>query len=150
MAEQTRRTGTDRGHSPPPTDAYVAQLSGASAEVPAVRTAIRDLAERHGFASRASDLTLALDELVANAQEHGRPPITVRCWYDGRLVLSVSDAGPGFNLREIVQSHPPVMLGRRGRGLWIIRQVTDHVHVDHDDAGTTVRVELSHEPHIGA
>ena len=42
------------------------------------------------------------------------------------------------------------MLGQRGRGLWIVRQLTDHVHVDTGPTGTTVRIELTHEPQIGA
>jgi anti-sigma regulatory factor (Ser/Thr protein kinase) len=50
----------------------------------------------------------------------------------------------------IVRSHPPMMLGKRGRGLWIVRQLTDHVDVEPGSNGTTVRIELTHEPQIGA
>lgn len=131
-------------------DGFAIELTGDPAEVPAARRAIADLAERHGFAQRRSDLSLALDELIANSQEHGSPPITVRGWYDSRLILTVSDAGPGFDFGTIVRSHPPVMLGQRGRGLWIVRQLTDHVHVGTGPNGTTVRIELTHEPQIGA
>ncbi len=115
-----------------------------------MRRAIAELAERHGFAQRRSDLSLALDELIANAQEHGSPPIIVRGWFDGRLILTVGDAGHGFDYTTIVRSHPPMMLGKRGRGLWIVRQLTDHVHVGAGPNGTTVRIELTHEPQIGA
>lgn len=115
-----------------------------------MRAATRALADQHGFAPRASDLVLALDELVANAREHGRAPITVSGWYDGRLVIAVADRGAGFDFSSVVRQHPPVMLGRRGRGLWIVRQVTDHIDVDSGPEGTTVRVELTHEPQIGA
>ncbi len=150
MAKQARRASTDGGAPSRGAGGFVIELTGDPAEIPSVRQAIRDLAERHGFAQRRSDLSLALDELIANAQEHGTPPITVRGWYDARLVLTVSDAGRGFDYRTIVRSHPPVMLGKRGRGFWIVRQLTDHVHVDCGPNGTTVRIELTHEPQIGA
>jgi serine/threonine-protein kinase RsbW len=74
----------------------------------------------------------------------------VRAWADGRLVVEVSDAGEGFDRAQVWRTHPPPPLGRRGRGLWIIRQLTDLVVITSDEHGTTVRIELSPEPHIGA
>lgn len=129
---------------------YTAALGDDPAEIPEVRTAVRDIAVRAGFADRASDLVLALDEVLANAQEHGRPPIEVEAWVDGRLVIEVRDAGRGFDRARVWRAHPPAPLGRRGRGLWIIRQLTDLVSVRSDADGTLIRVELSPEPHIGA
>lgn len=126
------------------------ELTGDPDEIPLVRQLIRDLAERHGFAQRRSDLSLALDELIANAHEHGAPPITVRGWFDARLIMTVTDSGGGFDYRSIARAHPPLTLGKRGRGLWIVRQLTDHVHVSDGPGGTTVRIELTHEPQIGA
>jgi anti-sigma regulatory factor (Ser/Thr protein kinase) len=150
MARRSRRTSTDDGTPSPHPGGFAITVGGDPAEIPPVRVATRALAEENGFADRANDLVLALDEMMANAAEHGRPPITVSGWYDGRLVLTVADTGRGFDFPSILREHPPVMLGRRGRGLWIIRQVTDHAEVDVTAAGTTVRVELNHEPHIGA
>jgi anti-sigma regulatory factor (Ser/Thr protein kinase) len=129
---------------------YTAALGADPAEIAAVRVAVRDLAVRGGFAERAGDLVLALDEVIANAQEHGRPPIRVEAWADGRLVVEVSDAGAGFDRARVWSTHPPPALGRRGRGLWIIRQLTDLVSVSSGADGTTVRIELSPDPHIGA
>lgn len=150
MAKRARRTNTDEQRAMPHPEGFAIVLTGDPSEVPPVRVATRALAEEHGFRDRANDLVLALDELVANAKEHGRPPITVRGWYDGRVVLCVSDSGSGFDYASVLREHPPVMLGRRGRGLWMVRQVTDHAHVDTTPSGTTIRVELTHEPHIGA
>jgi anti-sigma regulatory factor (Ser/Thr protein kinase) len=150
MAKQARRTSVESGAPSRAADGFVIELTGDPAEIPAARQAIRDLAERHGFAQRRSDLSLALDELIANAQEHGRPPIIVRGWYDARLIVTVTDAGTGFDYGSVVRSHPPMMLGKRGRGLWITRQLTDHVTVDSSSQGTSVRIELTHEPQIGA
>lgn len=129
---------------------YTATLGADPGEIAEVRTALRAMAVRNGFADRAGDLVLALDEVIANAQEHGRPPIRVTAWADGRLVVEVSDVGGGFDQARVWSTHPPPPLGRRGRGLWIIRQLTDLVSIHSDDAGTTVRIELSPDPHIGA
>lgn len=150
MAKQARRTNIDDGDSSPAGDLYAVTLSGDPAQIPKVRHGIREFAVRSGFGERASDLALVLDELLANAMEHGRTPVAVRSWNDGRLVITVADSGDGFDFASVVRSHPPVMLGRRGRGLWIVRQVADHVEVESGPAGTTIRVELTHEPHIGA
>jgi anti-sigma regulatory factor (Ser/Thr protein kinase) len=115
-----------------------------------VRQDVRELAADRGFADRASDVALALDEVVANAQEHGEPPITVTAWSDGRLVIEVSDAGGGFSYPEICRRHPPPQLGQRGRGLWIVRQLVDLVSIHSGTDGTRVHMELVSEPMLGA
>ena len=145
----------DRGRSPSAghvdgADRYTAELGADPAEIADVRVAVRKIAMRNGFADRAGDLMLALDEVIANAQEHGRPPIEVTAWADGRLVIEVADVGAGFDRGRVWRSHPPPPLGRRGRGLWIIRQLTDIVAIRSDEHGTMVRLELSPDPHIGA
>jgi anti-sigma regulatory factor (Ser/Thr protein kinase) len=141
---------TDERGVAPAADVYAVELSGDPVEVPKVRHGVREFAVRSGFAERASDLALVLDELLANAMEHGSPPVLVRSWNDGRLVMTVTDSGDGFDFPSVVRGHPPVMLGKRGRGLWIVRQVADHVEVESGPVGTTVRVELTRDPHIGA
>jgi anti-sigma regulatory factor (Ser/Thr protein kinase) len=129
---------------------YQAALGRDPAEIAAVRIAMREMAERHGFGDRAGDLVLALDEVIANAQEHGTPPILIDAWVDGRVVVEVRDNGAGFEPHRVWASHPPDRFGTRGRGLWITRQLTDHVQVACGDLGTVVRIELSPDPHIGA
>ena len=108
---------------------YQAALGRDPAEIVAVRSAMRDLAERHGFGDRAGDLVLALDEVVANAQEHGTPPILIDAWVDGRVVVEVRDTGTGFEPGPRLGPPPPAALRHRGRGLWITRQLTDHLQV---------------------
>ncbi|MEW6581974.1 MAG: ATP-binding protein [Actinomycetota bacterium] len=131
-------------------DGYSVDLGRDPAEVEAVRAAIRRMAMEGRFADRAHDLELAFAEIVANAQEHGRPPVRVRAWLDGRLVVEVTDAGAGFDPGELVPDRPPSHAGHRGRGLWIARQLVDVMDVRASPTGTTVRLELSPEPHIGA
>lgn len=140
----TQRVGVDEE------DKYVVALGDDPGEIAQVRTAVRDIAVRGGFADRASDLVLALDEVIANAQEHGLPPIDIRAWVDGRLVVEVSDVGDGFDRLRVWSTHPPERYGPRGRGLWIARQLTDLVTIVTEPQGTTVRIELSPDPHIGA
>ncbi len=111
---------------------------------------MRELAERAGFGDRANDIILATAELIANAQEHGHPPIEVEAWADGRLVIEVRDSGGGLDHQAIWLRHPPSPYDHRGRGLWIVRQLMDVVVVRSDEDGTTIHVELSPEPHLGA
>lgn len=120
------------------------------AEIGAVRASVRAIAVEAGFEDRANDLVLALDELLANAQEHGKPPVDVRAWCDGRLVIEVRDSGEGINAGAVWRSHPPDRYGTRGRGLWIVRQLCDVVKIHREDGATRVRVELSNDPMIGA
>lgn len=115
-----------------------------------LRERVRDLADRAGFGERANDVQLAVAELIANAQEHGDPPVEVEVWGDGRLVMEVRDSGGGLDHHEVWRRHPPAPNDHRGRGLWIVRQLMDVVVVRSGDDGTTIHVELSPEPHLGA
>ena len=134
----------------PAPELYTTILGSDPAEIARVRAAVREIAVREGFAERAGDLVLALDEVVANAQEHGRAPVAIRAWNDGRLVVEVRDVGEGFDRAHVWRTHPPAPLGARGRGLWIARQLADHVEINVDPNGTMVRLEVSPDPHIGA
>ena len=140
----THRAGVDEG------ERYTAALGDDPGEIAEVRTALRGMAQRAGFSDRAGDLVLALDEVIANAQEHGLPPIGISAWVDGRLVVEVNDVGDGFDRLRVWSTHPPERYGPRGRGLWIARQLTDLVTIVTEPSGTTVRIELSPDPYIGA
>lgn len=121
-----------------------ATIGADPGEIAPVREAVHDLAERAGFADRADDLALAINELIANAQEHGRAPIHVVAEADTGVHVEVSDFGSGFDWGKAVQEHPPRPNARRGRGLWIVRQLVDRITVDRaGDESTRVRVELA-------
>jgi len=114
-------------------------------EIAPVRDAVHDLAERAGYGERADDLALAIDELIANAQEHGAAPIRVVAEADAGtgVRVEVCDSGSGFDWSEAVREHPPLPDSRRGRGLWIVRQLVDRVTVERDgNEATRIRVDL--------
>lgn len=128
---------------------YRAEITSRGA-TPGMRSEIHDIAIRAGFAERAGDVAIALTELVANAQEHGEPPFLVDAWWDGRLVIEVSNRGAGLDDDSIWRRQPPRPDEVRGRGLWLVRNLVDVVDIRSGAERTVVRVELSPEPHIGA
>lgn len=82
-------------------------------------------------------VALAVTELVANALEHAGTPADVSVWrVDGAVVLQVSDGGAGFD-DPFPELRPPGT-GPRGRGLWIVGQLADRVHVAAGRTGTAV------------
>ncbi len=122
-----------------------ATIGNDPGEIAPVRAAVQDVAERAGYGERADDLALAVDELIANAQEHGAAPIHVVAEANGDhgVHVEVCDAGSGFDWGEAVREHPPRPDSRRGRGLWIVRQLVDRVTVERDgDDATRIRVDL--------
>jgi anti-sigma regulatory factor (Ser/Thr protein kinase) len=128
---------------------YRAEIT-ARGQTPGMRSEIYDIAIRAGFADRAGDVAVALTELVANAQEHGQPPFLVEAWWDGRLVIEVSNRGTGLDGNNVLRTEPPRPDEVRGRGLWLVRQLVDLVDLRTSGERTMVHVELSPEPHIGA
>lgn len=131
-------------------DALRVELGPDPEDAEALRVVICAMAARGGFEDRVGDLALALAEVVANAREHGHPPVVVTARLEGRLVVEVQDAGTGFDQDALMPDSPPSHGGHRGRGLWIARQLVDVFHVQSGSRGTVVRLELSPEPHIGA
>lgn len=125
------------------------RLSGDPRELATLRAEVGELAAQHGLSERSADVVLALEELVANAQQHGAPPVDVAIWADGRLMIEVSDGGSGLG-RMAVPDRPPRSDQDHGRGLWIVSQLADHIDVRCSAEGTTVRIELTSEPVIGA
>jgi anti-sigma regulatory factor (Ser/Thr protein kinase) len=74
----------------------------------------------------AQDFVLAIDEIVANAAEHGVPPVDVRLWCGrDRLLCSVTDHGACFDdpLAGYGPAHGDMAVG--GMGLWLARRSVD-------------------------
>jgi anti-sigma regulatory factor (Ser/Thr protein kinase) len=109
----------------------------------------RDLAARAadarlppGTESALEDFLLAVDEMTTNALRHGRPPVDLRLWVDDRrLVCTVTDRGAG--LQDPFIGYGPAHgddLSLGGMGLWLARQLCDHVDITVADEGVRVRL----------
>jgi anti-sigma regulatory factor (Ser/Thr protein kinase) len=109
----------------------------------------RDLAARAADASLPAgsepaleDFLLAVDEMTTNALRHGRPPVDLRLWADEkRLVCTVTDRGAG--LQDPFIGYGPAHgddLSLGGMGLWLARQLCDHVDITGTPDGVRVRL----------
>jgi anti-sigma regulatory factor (Ser/Thr protein kinase) len=90
------------------------------------------------------DYLLAVDEMTSNAVRHGKPPVSLRLWVgEDRIVCSIDDQGPGFD--DPFAGYGPAHgddLSRGGMGLWLARQLCDHVDITGDDEGAHVRLTV--------
>ncbi|HWH35613.1 MAG TPA: sensor histidine kinase [Acidimicrobiales bacterium] len=106
------------------------------------RHAIADLSREAGLGDdELDDLRIAVNEVVANAMVHGRPPTTVRAWAtDRQVVVTVHDRGPGPSdpLAGLVPASGEA--GEGGYGLWITRQLCPRVDLETAPDGFTVRL----------
>jgi anti-sigma regulatory factor (Ser/Thr protein kinase) len=88
------------------------------------------------------DFLIAVDEIASNAVRHGHPPVDVALWISSdRLVGSISDGGRGWD--DPFAGYGPAHgddLSRGGMGVWLARQLCDHVDIIHRGEGVTVRL----------
>jgi anti-sigma regulatory factor (Ser/Thr protein kinase) len=88
------------------------------------------------------DFLLAVDEMTSNAVRHGLPPVSLRLWTSNdRIVCVIGDGGPGWD--DPFAGYGPAHgddLSRGGMGLWLARQLCDHVDIDHGEHGVRVRL----------
>ncbi|MEU0964308.1 ATP-binding protein [Streptomyces sp. NPDC005917] len=113
-------------------------LRREAASVPLARRLLIGTMETAGVDPDISyDLSVALSEACANAVEHGGAGRTteayrVTAYLDGeKCRIEVADSGPGFGpgfarTQEIRPARPDA---ENGRGLCLIRELADHVHI---------------------
>ncbi|MCF3118530.1 MULTISPECIES: ATP-binding protein [Streptomyces] len=116
-------------------------LRREAASVPLARRLLIGTMETAGVDPEVSyDLSVALSEACANAVEHGgRAPggapggYRVTAYLDGeKCRIEVADSGPGFPgaSRGCTTPRPAAAeTDEHGRGLWLIRELADHVHL---------------------
>jgi anti-sigma regulatory factor (Ser/Thr protein kinase) len=108
----------------------------------AAHTAASGLSQR-----RVYDAVAAAHELAANAVQHGAGHGRLRLWTEGTfLFCQVSDDGPVTPANESQDGAAvPVTWwpAGRGHGLWVVRQVSDQVGVDHGPGGTVVTIAFT-------
>ncbi len=84
-------------------------------------------------------ILLSVSEVVTNALIHGRPPVRMRAWAEpGRIVVTVTDAGPGPS--DPAAGLMPASGGPGGLGLWLAHQMCAYVSLRRGPDGFTVRL----------
>lgn len=118
-------------------------FSAESTSIGAARRFVRDevadaLADR-GDELRG-DLELAVSELVTNAVQYGLDqPVSVSVSVTpAEVVVSVRSARTSSDIADPSTWAGPLPAMRTGRGLAIVRSITDEVAVEADDASVTV------------
>lgn len=112
-------------------------LRREAASVPLARRLLLGTMETAGVDPDISyDLSVALSEACANAVEHGgagahgtpSEAYRVTAYLDGeKCRIEVTDSGPGF--AAALPPRPARFDAEHGRGLGLIRELADHVHI---------------------
>ncbi|MEU6258695.1 ATP-binding protein [Streptomyces sp. NPDC047043] len=112
-------------------------LRREAASVPLARRLLLGTMETAGVDPDISyDLSVALSEACANAVEHGAvgahgmpsEAYRVTAYLDGeKCRIEVADSGPGF--AAALPPRPARADAEHGRGLGLIRELADHVHI---------------------
>jgi len=112
-------------------------LRREAASVPLARRLLLGTMETAGVDPDISyDLSVALSEACANAVEHGGDTTyggssgayRVTAYLDGeKCRIEVADSGPGFARSQAVRPAPSE--AEHGRGLCLIQELADHVHI---------------------
>jgi anti-sigma regulatory factor (Ser/Thr protein kinase) len=102
------------------------------------------LTDVHAPIEVAHEILLAVGEATANAARHGRraegrSEVRVGCTLEGRkLVVTVADDGPGFDVNAIGHPGLPDRFASGGRGLFLMTKLMDTLDVASSPEGTTV------------
>ncbi|MGH3204951.1 MAG: ATP-binding protein [Streptosporangiaceae bacterium] len=121
---------------PAGTPAPVLDQEFDSGNLYALRAAVQAHAGQVGLSEdRASEVVLAVHELAANAIAHGAGHGRLRMWdLAGALSCEIADGGtPGTtDASETADPWPTA----DGHGLWLVRQVADHMDLRSGPRGT--------------
>jgi serine/threonine-protein kinase RsbW len=118
-------------------------LPANSDSIATITAAISEILERLDIPEQKRfEIDLAVQEALANAVVHGcngDPSKTITCKLNGdqkgRVVISVTDPGPGFR-PEVVPDPKRAegLYGDHGRGVYLIRQLMDEVKFERGGA----------------
>jgi anti-sigma regulatory factor (Ser/Thr protein kinase) len=126
----------------PPLGAFEYRFSPSLATVPLARHLLGDWLEHLALDDdERADLLLVASELCSNAVRHasGRPgALAMRAWADAdAVVVEVEDDGAGMELSHRLED--PDLDAEQGRGLYVVRALTDDLTVRRVDERTVVR-----------
>lgn len=114
-----------------------------------LRAAVASYAAQAGLPPlRVGDVVVAVHELAANAIRHGAGHGRVRMWQNESMLhcevtdegaaRAASHGGPGGG-----PGYQPPWPSEHGRGLWVVREVADHLRLDSGPDGTTATASFS-------
>ncbi|MEU6115428.1 sensor histidine kinase [Streptomyces sp. NPDC047117] len=129
----------------PPRDARQFRFDGPK-QVAELRDFTARLARRAGLsADRINSLLVCVDEAAANAVRHGAGLGRCRIWTTpGEIYCEVTD--PHGTLNTALAGYlPPSTAGLDGRGLWIIRRLSDAADMRTTPQGTTIRIRMNRQ-----
>jgi serine/threonine-protein kinase RsbW len=115
----------------------------------AVDAVVQDLAREFSFSDKCiNDVSTAIVEACTNAIEHGNKyskskRVRVAMLFEGETITTkVCDQGDGFDFDHLSTSDdPPDALSERGRGIIIMKALTDNLTFSHDpDKGLCVEL----------
>jgi serine/threonine-protein kinase RsbW len=115
--------------------------------IAAITSAISEILERLEIPEQKRfEIDLAVQEALTNAVVHGcggDASKTIRCKLngdgEGRVVISVTDPGPGFRPEGLPDPREAENLhGDHGRGVYLIRQLMDEVQFER--GGSEIRM----------
>jgi anti-sigma regulatory factor (Ser/Thr protein kinase) len=114
----------------------------------ALRAAVAAHASAMGLDDvRLGGLMVVASELATNAIRHGGGTGRLRLWREGEtLHCQVSDSGPGIADPETVGTTRVPLSADNGRGIWIVRQISDRVEITTGTTGTTITASLADPP----
>ena len=107
-----------------------------------------NVASELGFSeSDSDDLSISITEIFNNAVHHGNqedPNKKVFITFTRNepfLIISIQDQGPGFQPDEIKDPLAPEnLLAENGRGIYLVRNLTDDLKINVTDQGTEILI----------
>ncbi len=142
LALVLRRRIAKVSDSAPRLGAFEYRFSPSLATVPLARHLFGDWLEHLALdESERDDLLLVASELCSNAVRHasGKPgALAMRAWAEGdAVVVEVEDDGAGMELSHRLED--PDLDAETGRGIYVVRALTDDLTVQRVDERTVVR-----------
>ncbi|MEU8245521.1 ATP-binding protein [Nonomuraea sp. NPDC048916] len=130
---------TDSGDAAPPSLLVTFFAESSLADT---RAAAQHHAREQGLTGeRLEDFVMAVNECLVNVLAHGGGQGRLRLWREGdTLLCEVRDSGPGIPSRFLDESELPAPSQLGGRGIWLIRRLTDGAVFATGSAGTTVLI----------
>lgn len=121
------------------THPQVIRLDPDGSSVAAARRFVDDCLTRWGLSSQSDEIQLVADELVTNAIQHSRGPVTLAIARRlDRVVVQVQDPSP-----ETPEPESADLLADNGRGLLLVDQIATDWGSTPTDDGKRVWAEVS-------